>query len=426
MGFLACVNRTPVTGDIHAARDKREIDLFGCGLANTVAEAPKEKNFNIRLNITTPYMPITSDGKEPDLQPFLNAICDAVSKAVRKARRPENVPSDNLLPKRRRGRQSDDATIEYDEQVAHFCRLILQIKSTMDFAVGSRGWCYILERHGLRKGEFGTAERLIGDCRKSGALPLDICAEDEARRAVGIQVIDNSDIDAEAARLIDNINNTHKTYLPISFWNDQKYYVEVAVEKLDLRNLFGPVCAEFCVPIQNFKGWSDLNARAAMMRRFKYWESRGKICVLLLCGDHDPGGLHITDKMRKNLSDLSGAVGWTPANLIVIRFGLNADFIDANGLTWIDNLETSSGGQLDDPEHSDHDKRYVQDYIEQFGIRKCEANSLVVVPAIGRELCRDAILEFVPANAPARYRRKLDRERARLQEAIRQQMGAAR
>ena len=85
-----------------------------------------------------------------------------------------------------------------------------------------------------------------------------------------------------------------------------------------------------------------------MMRRFKYWESRGKICVLLLCGDHDPGGLHITDKMRKNLSVLSGAVGWTPENLIVIRFGLNADFIDANGLTWIDNLETSSGGQLDD------------------------------------------------------------------------------
>ena len=37
------------------------------GLRHTVAEAPKDKNFAIRLNITTPYMPITSDGKEPDL-----------------------------------------------------------------------------------------------------------------------------------------------------------------------------------------------------------------------------------------------------------------------------------------------------------------------------------------------------------------------
>ena len=51
-----------------------------------------------------------------------------------------------------------------------------------------------------------------------------------------------------------------------------------------------------------------------------------------------------------------------------IRFGLNADFIDRHGLTWIDNLETSSGQQLDDPDHDDHDKEYVQDYIARFGV----------------------------------------------------------
>jgi hypothetical protein len=89
MAITVCVNRTPVTGNIEAARDKRDIDLFGCGLANNVATAPKEANFDIRLNITTPYMPITSDGKEPNLKPFLDTICDAVSKAVRKARRPD-------------------------------------------------------------------------------------------------------------------------------------------------------------------------------------------------------------------------------------------------------------------------------------------------------------------------------------------------
>ena len=54
--------RSPAVSD--AARDKREINLFGCGLRHTVAEAPKDKNFVIWLNITTPYMPITSDGKD--------------------------------------------------------------------------------------------------------------------------------------------------------------------------------------------------------------------------------------------------------------------------------------------------------------------------------------------------------------------------
>ena len=58
-------DRTPVTGNIRAARDKREINVFGCGLAHTVAEMPKDAQFTIGLNLTTPYMPITSDGKEP-------------------------------------------------------------------------------------------------------------------------------------------------------------------------------------------------------------------------------------------------------------------------------------------------------------------------------------------------------------------------
>jgi hypothetical protein len=103
MRLLVCVNRTPVTGDIEAARDKRDIDLYGCGLQHKVAEAPKDKRYTIRLNIITPYMPITSDGKEPNLEPFFDVVSDAVSKAVRKAHRPntkgisqKSVVLDNL------------------------------------------------------------------------------------------------------------------------------------------------------------------------------------------------------------------------------------------------------------------------------------------------------------------------------------------
>jgi hypothetical protein len=83
-----CVNRTPITGEIHAAREKRDIEVFGCGLANTIAQAPVEAQFALVINITTPYMPITSDGKAPDLKPFFNAIATATGKAVRKAHRP--------------------------------------------------------------------------------------------------------------------------------------------------------------------------------------------------------------------------------------------------------------------------------------------------------------------------------------------------
>jgi hypothetical protein len=167
-----------------------------------------------------------------------------------------------------------------------------------------------------------------------------------------------------------------------------------------------------------------------MMRRFKEHEANGRQCILLLCTDHDPGGLNITDWMRENFyalanaySDAEGPIDWKPDNLKIIRFGLNKDFIDANNLTWIDNLETSSGKRLDDPEHNDHYKDYVQEYIRKFGVRKCEANALVAVPEMGRQLVRDAIMKHLPAGAHKRYRARLARIQALLQKAIKERIG---
>ena len=86
--LLVSVNRTPVAARFSMTRDKSDVNAFGCGLRHTVATAPKGTNFVVWLNITTPYMPITSDGKEPNLQPFFTPIADATAKAVRKLRRP--------------------------------------------------------------------------------------------------------------------------------------------------------------------------------------------------------------------------------------------------------------------------------------------------------------------------------------------------
>jgi hypothetical protein len=328
----------------------------------------------------------------------------------------------SFLPTRRPGRQSVIAEREYREAVERFCALIEQIADGMDFKVGSRGWCYILERHGLRKGDFDKAQGLITDCRKSGELPLDICAEDESRSTVGLQSLDTNDIPEEVESWLDHLrNHAHENYTPISFWKDRPTYVEVVVEKLDLRNLFEPVCEEFYIPITNFKGWSDVNSRAAVLHRVQ--EKQPRRCVLLVCGDHDPGGLQITDTLAKNLKDLAKAVDWHGTlNLVISRFGLNADFIDEHNLTWIDNLETSSGKRLDDPEHFAHNHNHVQNYIAEYGARKCEANALVVEPELGRQLCRDAILEYVPADAPQRYQRKLTRVRNQLRNALRERI----
>jgi hypothetical protein len=193
----------------------------------------------------------------------------------------------------------------------------------------------------------------------------------------------------------------------------------MGVEKSNIKNLFSKVCAEFCLPIANIGGWADLNVRAGFMQRFKEKESEGKRCVLLYFGDFDPGGLHISSFLRSNLEDMSRAVRWSPDNLIIDRFGLDYDFIERNGLTWIENLTTSNGEYpLNDKRHPDYYKPYVQNYLRQYGVRKVEADALLKHPEAGRRLCRQAILKYVPASAPRRYQKKLIPVRAELRREL--------
>jgi len=139
------------------------------------------------------------------------------------------------------------------------------------------------------------------------------------------------------------------------------------------------------------------------MRRFLERENEGQTGVLLYCGDHDPSGLDISGSVISDIESMSAATGYFPDNLIVDRFGLNFDFIEAEGLSWSENLVTSSGEDLANPGHSDHLKPYVQDYLARFGPRKVEANALVVRPEAGRRLCLEAIRRYVPDHLLANF-----------------------
>jgi hypothetical protein len=49
---------------------------------------------------------------------------------------------------------------------------------------------------------------------------------------------------------------------------------------------------------------------------------------------------------------------------------------------------------------------YVQDYLKNIGVRKCEANALVVKPQQGQQLCRDAIEHYLDHDAINRFKKK--------------------
>jgi len=49
------------------------------------------------------------------------------------------------LPRRPRDRPNGSAEDAYQASLEEFCQRILQIRSRLDFEVGTRGWCYLLE-----------------------------------------------------------------------------------------------------------------------------------------------------------------------------------------------------------------------------------------------------------------------------------------
>lgn len=273
-----------------------------------------------------------------------------------------------------------------DRMLMEFADRLQEIQEGIGFRVSSRGWCYQLEGFGLiSKAEFGKVETLINECRARGYVPIDFTAEEEGRKFSGIEIPNDETPAERIAQFARAMERCEYSYTPD--W------------------------------------WSSMLQRAEYARRFKEAEERGLKCVLLYCGDHDPDGLRISQKIKKNLNDLKDIIwedrtgGYDPEDLIVDRFGLNYNFILANNLSWIDNSEdtapigvpkliTGSGKNLADPGHKNFHMNYIQDYIKNFGVRKCEANALVIRPEQGRQLCQAAIEQYLGDDAIQRFERK--------------------
>jgi len=297
-------------------------------------------------------------------------------------------------------------------RLAEFAKELQEISAKIGFKISSRGWCYQLETEGLvTKAEFDKVENIINRCRKTGILPIDFTAEEEGRQFSGVEEPNANTPIQDMKEWIEAAMKSEEYYTP-DWWEGEEYYIQMVVEKIDLKTLFEPVCRKYHIPIATAKGWSSMLQRAIYAKRFKEAENKGLKPVLLYCGDHDPDGLRISDFIRSNLEDLKnirwedGEEGYNPDGLEIIRFGLDAAFIKKYKLTWINNLITGSGKDLANPNHKNHHMAYVQEYIGKFGVRKCEANAIVPMPVIARELVKDSIEEYLDSGAIQRFEEK--------------------
>ena len=278
---------------------------------------------------------------------------------------------------------------DYQNQLQVFANQILNINQKIGFKVSSRGWCYLLEGDNLiNKNQFNHIQKLINKCRKLGYLPIDFVAEEKSRNFEGLDSFEERTPKQVILNHLQYINRMGFTH-DFDYWEGERYYIQMLVEKVDLVTLFKQNCKKYHIPIANSVGWSSILQRAEMVERFKLYEEKGCIPVLLYCGDFDPSGLEISDFLKKNLQDLEQGTGWNPENLIVDRFGLNYDFINKHNLTWIDNLISGQGKK------PDKTKPRIQEYINLYGERKVEANAIVKIPDIARNLCEKTILNYL-------------------------------
>ena len=309
-----------------------------------------------------------------------------------------------------------------------FADRLLDVSKAIGFKLSARGWAYQLEGFGLiTKANFDQVENLINKCRRGGYLPIDFTAEEEGRKFSGVEKPEEVSPIGFMKEYLQATLRCEDWYTP-DWWDGEKYYIQMVVEKIDLKTLFSPICRQFHIPIATSKGWSSMLQRGEFARRFLEAEEQGLECVLLYCGDHDPDGLRISKFLRSNLDDLAeivwgdGTRGYNPDGLTIDRFGLNFDFIERNNLTWIDNLITGSKKDLASPSHPNYHLPYVQEYLRKVGVRKCEANALVVRPREAQGLVLEAVESYLGTDALDRFNNKRQAVKGALAE-FREQTG---
>jgi hypothetical protein len=86
------VNKTPITGSISSWYKNRAMTIYGCGL---VLDVKSSRPAQLVINLTTPYMPITSDGKSPNFSPMNELIQKCLNASMNKTKKIDILLNNN-------------------------------------------------------------------------------------------------------------------------------------------------------------------------------------------------------------------------------------------------------------------------------------------------------------------------------------------
>src|SRR5438309_7740244 len=123
-------------------------------------------------------------------------------------------------------------------QLAEFASQLQDMSEQIGFKVSSRGWCYLLENSRvINKDQFDRVENAINNCRRNGLLPVDFVAEEDARRFAGVEIPTDGEVNDTLKDVLRYVLDGHWSHTP-DWWDGEDYYVQMVVEKIDLKTLF--------------------------------------------------------------------------------------------------------------------------------------------------------------------------------------------
>src|ERR1700722_12356210 len=278
------------------------------------------------------------------------------------------------------------------------------------YAFGPRAWAYAAEGSiGLDKDQFDDFGEWLATMRMQGKVDADIVSDDDARRTTINDHQDYEDPHNYAESTLRIAKYRLEAYTPISWWDDLPTYIEVGIEKSDIMPLFDDICQKYHVPYTNYRGNGDVNSRRRVLQRMKKHHEAGRECKLLYFGDLDPVGISIANNLHKNLTKCANMtdVRWDPSPVEILHAGLHFDQVEELGLSWTDNLLSSTGKDMSQPflPNGKPNKAYetykVKAYMEEHGgARKVELNALATKIDEARELFTAMIHDFIPADHP--------------------------
>jgi len=153
---------------------------------------------------------------------------------------------------------SKKMTIKQKEELAD---ILLKLSETIGFRISSRGWCYQLEQERyINKNQFNKVEESINKCIKLGLLPIDFVADEDARKFDGIEIPDKDHPLTDLKYWLNHTLDCENHY-SVDWWKGEKYYIQVVVEKIDLKTLFSPITEKYHIPIATSRGWGSILQR---------------------------------------------------------------------------------------------------------------------------------------------------------------------